>query len=277
MTARPFLAAFASVSILLGGCAQTTEGAATQSAQPQSRWSQFLDRAIEGYFRIAPEFAAVQGRHEYDGQLPDWSGTGLANRASFLRSTIASAEAFEGDDLSAEQRFEREYLVAVMRGRLFWDIIADQPHTNPAYYVGSLDPSVYVTRPYAPPEQRLRAYIRYLQNVPRAAQQIRANLRTPLPRTFITYGRASFGGLATYYQGDGKAAFAAVQDAALQRQLATASEAAARSMAGLADWLEAQRPRATQDFALGAERFMAKPAGAAAIRDAVLEVGLRAP
>jgi diguanylate cyclase (GGDEF)-like protein len=34
---------------------------------------------------------------------------------------------------------------------------------------------------------------------------------------------------------------------------------------------------APQALALGAERFMAKPAGAAAIRDAVLEVGLRAP
>jgi CheY-like chemotaxis protein len=34
---------------------------------------------------------------------------------------------------------------------------------------------------------------------------------------------------------------------------------------------------APQALALGAERFMAKPAGAAAIRDAVLAVGLRAP
>ncbi len=255
MTAKPLLAAVASVSLLLAGCAETTESTDVRSAERQSAWPQFLDRTIAGYFRITPEFAAYQGRHEFDGQLPDWSGTGLANRASFLRSTIAAAMAFDDGRLTDTQRFERDYLVAVMRARLFWDTVADQPHTNPAYYVGSLDPSVYVTRPYAPPEQRLRAYIAYLRNVPRAAQQIRANLRTPLPLSFIDYGKAGFGGFAEYYRGDGKAAFAAVQDAALQRQLATASEAAARSMAGLADWLEAQRPRATQDFALGAERF----------------------
>jgi uncharacterized protein (DUF885 family) len=255
MTAKSLLAAFASLSLLLGGCAATTESAATQRAERQSGWPQFLDRSIEGYFRVNPEFAVNQGRHEYDGQLSDWSGTGLANRVSFLRSAIAAAQNFDAADLSDEQRFERDYLIAVMRRDLFWETVADQPHTNPAYYAGSLSPSVYVTRPYAPPEQRLRAYIRYLTNVPRAAQQIRANLRTPLPLSFIDYGKAAFGGYAEYYRGDGKAAFAAVRDPALQRELNTNSEAAARAMAGLADWLEAQRPRATQGFALGADRF----------------------
>jgi uncharacterized protein (DUF885 family) len=255
MTARPLLAAFATISLLVAGCTETTADEDVRSAQSESEWSRVLDRTIEGFFRVSPEFAVYQGRHEYDGQLPDWSGTGLANRASFLRSTIAAAQAFGDERLTREQRFERDYLIAVMRGQLFWDAVADQPHTNPDYYVGSLDPSVYVTRPYAPPEQRLRAYLRYLGNVPRAAQQIRANLRTPMPLSFIDYGKAGFGGFAEYYRGDGKAAFASVQDAALQRELNTASEAAARAMQGLADWLEAQRPNATQDFALGAERF----------------------
>src|SRR5687768_11590898 len=190
MTAKSLLAAFASLSLLLGGCAATTESAATQRAERQSGWPQFLDRSIEGYFRVNPEFAVNQGRHEYDGQLSDWSGTGLANRVSFLRSAIAAAQNFDAADLSDEQRFERDYLIAVMRRDLFWETVADQPHTNPAYYTGSLSPSVYVTRPYAPLEQRLRAYIRYLTNVPRAAHQIRANLRTPLPLSFIDYGKA---------------------------------------------------------------------------------------
>ena len=35
--------------------------------------------------------------------------------------------------------------------------------------MGSLSPSMYVTRPYAAPDVRLRAYIKYLQAVPTAA------------------------------------------------------------------------------------------------------------
>ncbi|MDQ4086624.1 MAG: DUF885 domain-containing protein [Pseudomonadota bacterium] len=256
MTAKPLLAAASALALLLGACASTTgEGGAAPGAQAQSAWSDFLNRSIEGYFRLNPEFAVNQGRHEYDGQLPDWSGTGLANSVSFLRSTIAGAERFDPAQLTEAQRFERDYLIAVMRGQLFWLTVADSPRRNPAFYVGSLDPSVYVTRPYAPPEQRMRAYIAYLRHVPRAAEQIRANLRTPLPASFIDYGKAGFGGFAEYYGGDGKAAFAGVQNPALQAELNQASDAAARATRRLADWLEAQRPNATQDFALGAERF----------------------
>ena len=254
MIARPLILALSAAALSLGGCAST--GADSERAAPATEaWQDFLGRTIDGFFRLNPEFAVGQGRHEYDGQLPDWSGTGLANSVSFLRSTLAAAEAFDPERLTDEQRFERDYLMAVVRGQLFWLTTADFPRTNPAFYVGSLDPSVYVTRPYAPPEQRLRAYIAYLRNVPRAAQQIRANLRAPLPLSFIDYGKAGFGGFAEYYRGDGKRAFAEVRDPALQRDLTSASDAAARAMAGLADWLESERPRATQNFALGAERF----------------------
>jgi uncharacterized protein (DUF885 family) len=76
-----------------------------------------------------------------------------------------------------------------------------------------------------------------------------------LPVTFIDFGRSAFGGLAEYYQSDGKAAFASVEDPELQSELGAASDAAAAAMTDLSGWLEAQRPTATTDFALGAERF----------------------
>jgi hypothetical protein len=237
-----FIALAAAALLMLAGCNQNT-----------ANWADFQNAFIERAFELDPTFAANQGRHEYDGRLPDWSEEGLTAAKTFLRDSITQAEAMRG--LSDEQEFQRDYLVAVARGQLFWLETADQPHTNPAYYMGALSPSIYVARPYAPLDQRLRAYIRYLQAVPNAAQQIRTNLRTPLPLSFINYGRASFGGLASYYQADGKAAFAAVNDADLQRQLTEASNAAAAAMTDLANWLETQRPTATTNFALGAERF----------------------
>jgi hypothetical protein len=71
---------------------------------------------------------------------------------------------------------------------------------------------IYVTRAYAPLAQRLRAYIAYAKAVPAAARQIRENLRTPLPRTYIEVGKTVFGGLATYYERDMPAVFASVED-----------------------------------------------------------------
>jgi uncharacterized protein (DUF885 family) len=253
---KSLFAAASTLALLLAGCAST---ASREAAAPEARpsaWSAFSQSFIDGYFRVSPAFAVSQGKHEYDGQLPDWSETGLANSAEFLRSSIAAAQAFDPARLSKAERFERDYLIARARGDLFWVESADQPHLNPAYYMGNgLDPSVYVTRPYAPAETRLRAFIAYLKAVPRAAQQIRANLRTPLPASFIDYGKAGFGGFAQYYPTDGKAAFAEVRDPALQSELDRAARDAARAMKGLADWLESQRPNATQDFVLGRDKF----------------------
>jgi uncharacterized protein (DUF885 family) len=248
MTAAAMLA-------ISGSTAVTAEA---QPARPAARetWPQYMARYIEQDFRANPAFAVGQGRHEYDGRLPDWSETGLQTEMARLRSAIAAAQAFDPRRLTRAQRFERDYLIARSRGALFWLESADQPHRNPAYYMNNgLDPSVYVTRPYAPPETRLRAYVAYLREIPRAARQIRANLRTPLPLSFIDYGKSAFGGFAEYYPGDGTRAFAGVGPSALQAELRDASRDAARAMSGLAEWLETQRPNATQDFALGAERF----------------------
>lgn len=251
MIGRRVFAATAVVLALVGaGCVSTPAGSGGQG------WSAFSERFIEDYFRRDPAFAVYQGRHEYDGRLPDWSPQGLKAQGEFLRASLAAAEAFDPAGLSKEQRFERDYLMARVRRDLFWLEVADQPHRNPAYYMDNgLSPSVYVTRPYAAPEVRMRAFIAYLKAIPRATQQIRANLKTPLPVSFIDYGKAGFGGFAEYYPTDGKAAFADVKDAALQRELTAAADEAAAAMKGLADWLEAQRPTATQDFALGADVF----------------------
>jgi len=240
-------------AIALGGTAAAEAQAPRQRGET---WPAFLQRYIDQDFRANPAFAVQQGKHEFDGQLPDWSETGLRNEIARLRSAIAAALAHNPRGLTREQRFERDYLIARTRGALFWLEVADQPHTNPAYYMNNgLDPSVYVTRPYAPAATRLRAFIAYLREIPRAARQIRANLRTPLPVSFIDYGKSAFAGFATYYPGDGTAAFAEVQDPALQAQLRSAARDAAQAMRGLADWLESQRAHATTNFALGPQRF----------------------
>ncbi|RVT39809.1 DUF885 domain-containing protein [Sphingobium algorifonticola] len=260
-TLRILLAASALSASLLTGCSQapTNEQQAvtvTDAAAGDPRWGKFSAAFLDRYFEHDPYFAVYQGRHDYDGRLPDWSAAGLKAHADFLTETIRQAEAFDARKLSDEQAFERDYLIAVARGRLFWLTDADQPHTNPAYYIGGgLDPNVYVARPYADAATRMKAFIAFAKNVPAAAAQIRANLRMPMPLSFVDFGKAGFAGLAAYYTGDAKAAFASVKDPALQQQFDEAAGAASRAMADLAKWIESGRGTATQDFALGSDRF----------------------
>ncbi|MEG3122761.1 DUF885 domain-containing protein [Sphingomonas sp. GB1N7] len=221
---------------------------------PTASWAGFRDAFIEDWFKLDPANAVYQGRHDFDGGLADWSAAGLKRQGDFLKAAIVEARGFK--KLTGRDAFERDYLINVAEGKLFWLEDADQPHTNPAWYIGNgLDPNVYVARNYADAATRMKAMIAFLQCVPGAAANIRANLKTPMPLSFISYGVAGFGGFADYYTGDAKKAFASVADPKLQAQFDQASVAAAKAMKDLAGWLESQKPTATQGFALGTERF----------------------
>ena len=219
-------------------------------------WSQFRDSFINAWFKLDPAFAVYEGKHEFDGGIPDWSPAGLKAQSDFLHKAIADAQAYDKSKLSEADAFERDYLIQVAKGKLFWLEDADQPHTNPAYYVsGGLDPNTYIARPYADAPTRMKALITFFRQIPSAAANIRTNLKGPLPRSFVTYGVAGFQGFADYYSTDAKKAFATVKDKQLQKELDDASVDASKAMSDLAKWLEAQKRTATGNFALGPEKF----------------------
>lgn len=191
-------------------------------------WPTFVDEFVAGYFEQQPTFAAEAGRHEFDGRLPDWSPEGLRRTERWLETQRLQALAYPDQALTSAQRFERDYLLATVAKELFWRQVARRPFKSPQFYAG---------------------------NVPRAAAQIRANLELPLPRTYIDIGKTVFGGLAKFYEAEAKAAFAGVVDPELQREFAEQVGPAAQALRELVAWLEQQRPTATDDFALGPEKF----------------------
>ena len=223
--------------------------------QPSENWARFVADFEESYFKANPSFAVYQGRHEFDGKLPDWSADGIKKWVAELRTWRDKAAAFDASSLDDKQKFERDYLVAVAGGDLFWLDSAEWPFKNPRYYAGPLDPNVYVAREYASPAERLKAYTAYARAVPAAIEQIKTNLRTPLPRPYLDIGKLTFGGFADYYQKDVPGVFSSVSDPTLQAEFRTANEAAIRAMRDMDKWLDSQRPHATEAFVMGADLF----------------------
>jgi hypothetical protein len=246
-------------ALAVAGCkvSNAPESGTNQVAAVQGDWPAFVNTFIEASFRANPGFAVSQGRHEYDGQIADLSPAGISSEVDRLKKAIADAQGFTDDKLAPEQRFERDYLIAVAKGQLFWidPTGADQLHHNPASYLGYVDPSVYVTVPYAPKEQRLKSYIKFLQNVPRAAEQMRANIQTPMATSFIDYAKSAFGGFVTYYPGDGIAAWKGVGTPADQQALKDATANAVKAMQDTVAWVESQRAASKPNFALGKDKF----------------------
>ena len=227
--------------------------AGCQPAAPKIDFTTFTQNTIDGWLQQDPYFAVYEGAHQFDGKWADWTGAGLKARGDFLRGVIASAKGYDG--LSKDDAFTRDYMVKVAEGQLFWLEEADQPRKNPAWYVGAFDPNVYLTREYADRPTRLKALLAFLQGVPAAASQVQANLKGPLPKSFIQFGASAFGGYAEFYKGDMLKAFADVKDPALQQQVADAAIKASAAMDGLTVWLKGQEGSATQDFVLGEAKF----------------------
>jgi uncharacterized protein (DUF885 family) len=222
------------------------------------RWRQFTDQALEEYFELQPDFAVFAGRHDFDGRLPDWSEAGLQKLVDFLKATRGRAEEFQDAQLSKEDRFARKTFLAALDGQLFFIEKARTPFRSPIFYSNEglgMDPSVYVTREYAPLPVRLRAFTKYALAVPNAVAQARHNLKLPLPKTFIEIGRITFGGLATFLDKDVPSVFAGVNDAQLQTDFKSAKAGAVKAFKDFDQWLEAQLPSATTDFALGPDLF----------------------
>ncbi len=254
---------FSALALLaLAGCsrapapAEPTPVPAAQDATPRdTSWPGFVARVIEARMKADPYFAVQSGRHEFDGQMPDWSRAALEADVAGTRALLAELMKFDTGVLTAAQRFEREYLRWVMEQQLFWQDSAAQPYTNPAWYIDRLDPSMYLTREYAPLPKRLEGFLGYARAIPKLTADIRANLRAPLPKPYIERGAAAFAGYATFFRTEMPPIFSPLEDVTLKADLTSATELAAKSMAELAAWLESQRASGTDTFAIGAPKI----------------------
>ena len=247
MTTICRLSLFLAAALSLGGC-----------AIPEPRvdaWQQLVDEFVEADFAARPSFAVYQGRHEFDGKLADVSPAGLQRQVAMLHGFRDRAARFDAQSLDAGRRFEREYLVSVIDGQLFWLETMRQPFVNPAYYARVMSPDVYLEREYAPLEQRLRAFVAYERGIPAVAKQMRANLETPMPRTYVQLGHIIMGGMASHFEKEVPRIFAPVADAALQAELRESNGAAIAALKELDAWIQAQMPAATDRFAIGPQRF----------------------
>jgi len=241
----------------LTGCGQQppAAGAPKAPSQASQEWDKLTAGFIQSYFDARPFFAAQAGRHEFDGQLPDVSNHGIRREIARLHDERDQIAAVDPKTLEPRERFDREYLLAVVDRDLFWTEKAKFPFINPAWYIDKLDPDMYLNRNYAPLEVRMKAYIKYARGIPKMVNDIKANLQPPLPKTYVELGIAQYGGLATFYTKDVAATFASVGDPDLQKQLSDADAAAAQAMDALKRTFEEYRKTANDKFALGPDLY----------------------
>lgn len=240
------------ISVALVACSQP-DSPATDSFAERASWDDFAAATVAEYYSIYPETAVDDGLHEYDGQMQDKSNAGKAATAAWLDRTIAATASY--DDLEGIEAFERDYLLNALRGQLFWLRDSGYGTKNPLDYL-RFGFSVYVDREYAPLEERIQAYTRYIAQVPAALQTMRENLEPPLPLTYLTVSNGILTGMADYLENTVPGLFADVADEQLQRRFAAANSDAVDAVRETAIWLDGLKATGTDAYALGEAKFL---------------------
>jgi uncharacterized protein (DUF885 family) len=238
-----------------GGPAAAAGSAASGSAPAGDSFSQAAVDFYQHYLEISPTFAAGLGFHQYDGKLPDVSGTGLSERVAWLRRQKAVFDSIPAAQVDAQAGIERDVILTAIRGELFDLEVARWPMRNPMYYVDRLELTDYISRDYAPLEQRARGVMGICNGAEAYLHAAQGNLPEAIPRTWIETALLQVNGLIDFAYKDVVETLAALQDDDLSTEVGEALLAYSAALTEYRDFLTARLPKATDDYALGAGRF----------------------
>ncbi|MCI4368888.1 MAG: DUF885 domain-containing protein [Thermoplasmata archaeon] len=214
-----------------------------------------LERSIVDHvFRLQPGYAVFLGLHEYDGKVPDFSRAGTEEWTSGAEGLLHKLRALPPAEATPQRQLDRTLLELLLEGPLFDIKVSHDLERNPMSYVGSVSLTAYMVRNYAPAMDRAAAMTRTLDAIPKLLADGRRRLSATVPEPFVTLSLAMGSGLPTHFEeGESFVAANAPSEASAFRKAREGADLAVREFMA---FLDAElKPKATPDFALGAERF----------------------
>jgi uncharacterized protein (DUF885 family) len=226
------------------------------ASSPIDTLAALVQEFLTSLYETHPTLAASFGLHDYDGRVPDLGERARADRASALRGLAARAAAVPDAALTRDERHDVTLVRLAIDEELFGLESLRDVERNPLAYAGAIDVSNYVKRDYAPLERRVAALTEHLRRIPDVLAAARATLRPPLPRPFLDTALDVYGGTVTYHDGELPGAVQAVGAGEILSAFERANAAALAALRNFLQYLTNDlRPLATEDFAIGAERF----------------------
>jgi uncharacterized protein (DUF885 family) len=263
MRIQHFSIALVTASVALTFACQTTDERGKEppptsavDAQPTSvaagQFPAVADKVYADYLAFSPGNAVELGYHAFDGQVPSVAMADWEAWIGKLKAHKASLEAIAATDLDKRARLERGILLSWVDQALF-DIEVRKIHTrNPIIY--RLDVSSYISRPYAPADDRARAIAQVARAAPAFYAQAQANLEEVLPRTFVQTALAANKGTISFVQDDVPLAMKDASPGAL-KDMNDAIAVFVKALEGHVAFLEQRLENANDNYALGTDAF----------------------
>jgi uncharacterized protein (DUF885 family) len=244
-------------ALLLAGCTGTGPNATGPSADANAAFARLADDYVGGYLAWRPGAGTSLGLHQYDGKVTDFSQASRDGELARLKSFEQQLADLDVSRLSKKSACD--YLV--LRGAIEHEVFNfEDGHgltQNPMTYAGAIDVNIYIKRDFAPLPDRVHSIISILNQTSNVMAAARANLDESLPRPYVETAIDQANGAADFLGTDLVNALKDVPDAQLLARFTAANGRAVAELRDFAVYLKEQKlPKATDNFALGREKYM---------------------
>jgi uncharacterized protein (DUF885 family) len=205
------------------------------------------------YFQLSPATAVFLGLHEYDGIVPNYTVAFTDQWVKKAEGLVKEISEVDPVTLAQRQRLDTEILTVLLEGALM--DFKGYPYFDklPSVYVFPLALVPYMSRQYAPAEERAASIVKILKGAPKLLMTAEKRLDAPLPRPFITVGLSAAKGMVSHF--NDASAYVKQVAPGLSSECDSAHDDASAAIGKFCAYLEKENARATDDFALGADRF----------------------
>src|SRR5882672_2908469 len=171
-------------------------------ASPLETLDKLEDAVLSHVFEMAPRYAVFLGLHEYDGLLPDMS-------LSHLRSWVETAEELKDrlgriqtGSIDSRRKLDLVCMELLLEDGLFEITQLESHATRPVGYTFQLGMTPYISKEYAPVEERIKAVNRHLARIPFFLGQAEENLNKTLAEPFVKVASMMCQGTIMELKGD---------------------------------------------------------------------------
>jgi uncharacterized protein (DUF885 family) len=241
------------------GCSHSTPTPATQAPGAATDALRKLvdDYFDQVYFHYAPSTGTMDGFHQYDAQLEDYSRAAVDQEIGDQQRFEGKFAAIPADQLDLTSRGDLELLLANIHGRLLRLNTIRLWEKDPDQYSSGVSNSAFVLmeRNFASPDDRLRSLVAREKLMPAALDEARRNLKNP-PQIYTEIALEQLPDIISFFRTDVPTAFKQAQNEQLKSEFSQSNGAVIAALQSYQSWLKKDvLPRSHGDFRFGAETF----------------------
>jgi uncharacterized protein (DUF885 family) len=243
----------------LSGCsAKTPPPTAEAPGNGNAQLREVADEYFEQvYFHYAPSNGTLNGLHQYDAQLEDYSRGAVERESAALKKFEAKFAAIPADRLDLTSQGDLELLQGNIQSTLLQLNTIRLWEKDPDLYSSGISNAAFVLmeRTFASPDDRLRSLVAREKLMPAAIDAAHENLKNP-PHIYTEIALEQLPDIISFFEKDVPAAFQQARDPQLKGEFAQSNGAVIVSLKSYRIWLEKEvLPNSHGDFRFGADNY----------------------